>query len=139
MTLSLSARIEFLRRVPIFTGCSRAELREVAVSADEVSYAEGHVLAREGQRGREFFVLVEGTARVTKDGRTLADLRAGDWLGEIAILTHSPRTASATTTSPVRALVLTDQAFRRIVEATPRIALRVLASVGQRLEHDARS
>jgi CRP-like cAMP-binding protein len=139
VTLSLGARIEFLRRVPIFAGCSRAELREVALSADEVAYAEGHVLTREGQRGREFFVLVEGTARVTKDGRTLADLRTGDWLGEIAILTHSPRTASARATSPVRALVLTDQAFRRIVEATPRIALRVLASVGQRLEHDARS
>ena len=139
MTLSLSARIETLRRVPIFAGCSRAELREVALSADEVGFPEGHVLTREGQRGREFFVLVEGTARVTKDGKPLANLHAGDWLGEIAILTHAPRTASAETTSPVLALVLTDQALRRIVEATPRIALRILASVGQRLEHDARS
>ena len=95
MTLSLSARIEFLRRVPIFAGCSRAELREVALSADEVGFPEGHVLTREGQRGREFFVLVEGTARVTKDGKPLANLHAGDWLGEIAILTHAPRTASA--------------------------------------------
>jgi CRP-like cAMP-binding protein len=126
-----------LKRVPLFSGCSKAELREVALSADELDLRDGHVLTREGKPGREFFVLVEGTVEVTRDGKKLADLRAGDWFGEIALLTYKPRTATATATSPVRVLVVTDREFRRVVETMPRIALKVLASVGQRLDADA--
>ena len=139
MALGKNAKIELLKRVPLFAGCSKAELREVALSADEIGLREGHVLTREGRPGREFFVLVEGTVRVTQAGKKLADLSGGDWFGEIAILTHTPRTATVTATTPVRVLVVTDRAFRRVVETMPRIALKVLASVGQRLDHDARS
>ena len=109
------------------------------MSADELDLRDGYVLTRDGKPGREFFVLIEGTARVSKDDKKIADLRGGDWFGEIALLTHTPRTATVTATSPVRVLVVTDRAFRRVVETMPRIALKVLASVGQRLEHDARS
>jgi CRP/FNR family transcriptional regulator, cyclic AMP receptor protein len=139
VALGKNAKIELLKRVPLFAGCSKSELREVALSADELDLRDGHVLTREGRPGREFFVLVEGTARVTKDGKLLADLEGGDWFGEIALLTHTPRTATVTATSPVRVLVVTDRAFRRVVETMPRIALKVLATVGERLDHDARS
>ena len=139
MALGKNAKIELLKRVPLFAGCSKAELREVALSADELDLRDGYVLTREGRPGREFFVLVEGTARVTKGEKKLADLSGGDWFGEIALLTHTPRTATVTATSPVRVLVVTDRAFRRVVETMPRIAIKVLASVGQRLDHDARS
>ncbi|HUF01360.1 MAG TPA: cyclic nucleotide-binding domain-containing protein [Gaiellaceae bacterium] len=139
MALGKNAKIELLKKVPLFAGCSKAELREVALSADELELRDAHVLTREGSRGREFFVLVSGTVRVTQGGKTIADLGPGDWFGEIAILTHTPRTATVTATSPIRVLVVTDRAFRRVVETMPRIALKVLASVGQRLDHDARS
>ena len=139
MRLGKNAKIELLKRVPLFAGCSKAELREVALSTDEIDLRNGHVLTREGRSGREFFILVEGTASVTKDGEPIAELKGGDWFGEIALLTHRPRTATVTATTPVRVLVLTDRAFRRVVETMPRIALKVLASVGQRLDHDARS
>ena len=139
MRLGKNAKIDLLKRVPLFAGCSKAELREVALSTDEIDLRDGHVLTREGRPGREFFILVEGTASVTQDGKEVAALRDGDWFGEIALLTHRPRTATVTATSPVRVLVLTDRAFRRVVETMPRIALKVLASVGQRLDHDARS
>ena len=139
MRLGKNAKIELLKHVPLFAGCSKAELREVAISTDEIDLRNGHVLTREGRPGREFFILVEGTASVTQDGETIAELKDGDWFGEIALLTHRPRTATVTATSPVRVLVLTDRAFRRVVETMPRIALKVLASVGQRLDHDARS
>ncbi len=139
MALGKNAKVELLKRVPLFAECSKAELREVALNADEIDLRDGYVLTREGKPGREFFVLVEGTTRVTKEGQTIADLKAGDWFGEIALLTHVPRTATVTATSPVRVLVVTDRAFRRVVETMPRIALKVLASVGQRLDHDARS
>ena len=139
MALGKNAKIDLLKRVPLFAGCTKAELREVAISSDEIDLPAGRVLTREGQRGREFFVLVSGTAQVTRDGKTLANLQSGDWFGEIALLTHTPRTATVTATSPVIVLVITDRAFKRVVETMPRIALKVLASVGQRLEHDARS
>lgn len=139
MALRKNAKIELLKRVPLFAGCSRAELGALALTADELDLREGRVLTREGRRGREFFVLVEGTARVTKDGKLLADLRGGDWFGEIALLTHSPRTATVTSTSPVRVLVIKDRVFQRVVETMPSIALKILASIGKRLEHDARS
>ena len=139
MGLGKNAKIELLKRVPLFAGCSNAELREVALSADELDLRDGYVLTREGKPGREFFVLIDGTVRVAKENNTIADLKGGDWFGEIALLTHTPRTATVTATSPVRVLVVTDRAFRRVVETMPRIALKVLASVGQRLDHDARS
>jgi len=137
--LGKNAKIDLLKQVPLFAGCSKAELREVALSTDEIDLRDGHVLTREGRAGREFFILVEGTASVTQDGKEIAELGGGDWFGEIALLTHRPRTATVTATSPVRVLVLTDRAFRRVVETMPRIALKVLASVGQRLDHDAHS
>ena len=139
MALRRDAKIELLKRVPLFAGCSKSELRELAKSADELDIREGTVLTREGRPGREFFVLVDGTARVTKAGKKVADLGAGDWFGEIALITNSPRTATVTATSPGDILVITDRRFRSVVETMPSIALKVLATVGDRLTQDARS
>lgn len=68
--------------------------------------------------------------RVAKGGRTLAGLGAGDWFGEIALVTGAPRTATVTATSPVRVLVLDDRSSRRAVAEMPSIALKVMASLG---------
>lgn len=139
MPLSKNEKVELLGRIPLFAGCTKAELIEVAISADEREASEGETLTEEGQRGREFFIVVEGTVAVRRGGRKLADLGPGDWFGEIAILTYKPRTATVTATSPVRLFVISDRAFRRVVETTPRIAVKVLGNVALRLERDARS
>jgi CRP-like cAMP-binding protein len=137
--LGKNAKVEFLKNVPLFAGCTKKELRELAARTDEIDLRDGYVLMREGRLGREFIVLVEGTAAVTKNGKQLAELEAGDWVGEIALLTNVPRTATVTATSPIRVLVITDRSFRRLVETMPSIALKVLASVGDRLARDAKS
>ena len=139
MPLSKNEKVELLKCTALFAECTKAELIEVALSADEREAPAGDSLMEEGQGGREFFVLVEGAVVVKRRGRKLADLGPGDWFGEIAILTYKPRTATVTAISPVRLLVISDRAFRRVVETTPRIALNVLRSVAARLEHDARS
>lgn len=139
MALRRDAKIELLKRTPLFAGCSKAELRALASSADELDLREGTVITREGRPGREFFVLVSGTARVTKDGKAIAELGAGDWFGEIALLTDTPRTATITATSPVDVLVITDRRFRNVVETMPSIALKILASLADRLGRDAHS
>ena len=139
MALRRDAKVELLKRVPLFAGCSKSELRELAKTADELDIREGTVLTREGRTGKEFFVLVDGTAQVTKSGKKVADLKGGDWFGEIALLTDSPRTATVTATSPVDVLVITDRRFRTVVETMPSIALKVLSCVGERLARDAHS
>jgi voltage-gated potassium channel len=137
--LSKNEKVKLLKRIPLFAECSKAELIEVAISADEREAPEGDKLTEEGRPGKEFFVLVEGAVAVRRAGRKLADLGPGDWFGEMAILRYKPRAATVTATSPVRILVIRDRDFRRVVETTPRIALKVLRSVALRLEHDARS
>lgn len=136
MRLSKNSKVELLKRAPLFSGCSKNELGALAMTADELDLRDGTVLTREGRPGREFFVLIEGTVAVTRNGKKLDDLGPGDWIGEIALLTQMPRTATVTATSPLRVLVITDRAFRRLVEEMPSIALKVLETLGDRLAHD---
>ena len=139
MRLGRDAKVDLLKSVPLFAGCSKTELRRLAATADEIDVRAGYVLMREGRPGREFFVLVEGSVEVTRNGRKLSELGSGDWFGEIALLTKVPRTASVVATSAVRALVVTDRAFRQLVETMPSIAIKVLASLGDRLAADTKS
>jgi CRP-like cAMP-binding protein len=137
MRLHKDAKMDLLKRVPLFAGCSKAELQRVASLADELDLAEGATLIREVERGREFIVVVDGTVRVTRKGKKVRDLGAGDFIGEIALVSDVPRTATVTATSPVRLLVVTDRAFRALIEQTPSIATKVLQSLGERLHADA--
>jgi CRP-like cAMP-binding protein len=130
------AKTDLLKRVPLFAGCSKDELRQLAAVADELDLGEGASLTKEGAAGREFLILVEGTADVTRGEDTIAQLGPGDWLGEIALITKSPRTATVTATSSVRILVITDRAFRQVVETTPSIAVKVLEKLGERIAGD---
>ena len=137
MRLHRDRKVELLKDVPLFAGCSKAELQRIASLADELDLGEGATLIREGERGREFIVIVEGTVRVTRGGKKLRDLSAGDFIGEIALVSDVPRTATVTATSPVRLLVVTDRAFRDLIERMPSIATKVLQSLGVRLHADA--
>ena len=101
--LHKDAKIELLRNVPLFAGCSKAELQQVAQLADELDLAEGATLIREGERGREFIVVADGTVKVTRGGKTIRELGPGDFIGEIALVVDRPRTATVTATSPVTA------------------------------------
>ena len=137
--LTKDSKIELLKRVPLFAGCSKSELGALAKTADELDLREGKELTTEGRPAREFFVLVEGTVVVRRKGRKIRDLGPGDWFGEIALLTQAPRTATVTATSPLLVLVITDRAFRHVVEEMPSVALKVLERLGDRLASDAKS
>jgi CRP-like cAMP-binding protein len=129
----MNAKIEALRGVPLFQGLSRHELEVVAGLADEVDLPSDRELTREGASGREFVVLVEGLAEVTRDGKLLNTLGPGDFLGEIALVTGSPRTATVTTRAPSRLLVMSSQAFRSLLQRMPRVRARVLATAAARM------
>jgi CRP-like cAMP-binding protein len=88
---------------------------------------------REGDIGREFFVIIEGQVRIDKGGTTIRTLGPGDFLGSIALVTEGPRTATATTETPSRLLVLTHGAFHRVMDEYPSIRLSVLEALAAQL------
>jgi len=131
--LRRDAKTELISRVPLFAHCSKRELSAVAGIADEIDLREGKELTREGAPGREFLVLVEGTADVLKNGRKINSLKSGDFFGEIALVHKLPRTATVKATSPVRALVVTERNFRRLLDESPEIQRKVLVALAERL------
>ena len=133
MALRKNAKVELLKRVPLFGQCSSRELEQIAKIADEIDFREGKELTREGAAGREFFVIVEGTAEVTQGKRKVNTISDGDFFGEISLITKLPRTATVTTISPVRALVVTDRSFRALLERQTSIRAKVLHALAERL------
>jgi CRP-like cAMP-binding protein len=131
--LRRDAKVKLISRVPLFQGCSGRELAQVAAIAKQVELPEGNVLIREGEPGRDFFVLVEGTAEVRKGRRRVATLGKGDFAGEVALLTNTPRTATVRATSPVSALVVTSRGFSTLLDASPQIQRKVLKALAERL------
>jgi CRP-like cAMP-binding protein len=126
-------KLEMLATVPLFSGCSKKELRTIATLADEIDLREGKVLTRQGSPGREFFVLLEGTVEVVRDGKRITTLRDGDFFGELALISNIPRTATVTATSPIRALVVVGRDFRRLLQEDAGIAMKVLGTMAERM------
>jgi CRP/FNR family transcriptional regulator, cyclic AMP receptor protein len=133
MKLGHNSKIDLIKGVPLFASASKQELAEIAGIADEIDLPEGKVLIREGDTGREFFVLIEGSAEVARAGKKVASIGPGDFFGEIALIAKTPRTATITTTSPVRTLVITDRAFRQLLDHAPQIQIGVLTALAERL------
>lgn len=130
------AKVELIRSVPVFSHCTKRELAALASEADEVAVREGKTLTRQGEVGREFLVIVDGAADVHKHGRRINRLGAGDFLGEIALISGAPRTATVTTTADSRLLVLTDRSFRRVIEKMPSVQGSIMKALSERLWAD---
>jgi CRP/FNR family transcriptional regulator, cyclic AMP receptor protein len=134
--LRKNAKVELIKGVPLFAECSRKQLDEIASIADEIDLREGKELTSEGRPGREFFVLIEGSADVKKGSRRINQMGAGDFFGEISLVTRRPRTATVVATAPVRALVITDRSFRALLEHQPEIQGKVMSALAARLGPD---
>jgi CRP/FNR family transcriptional regulator, cyclic AMP receptor protein len=132
-----AVKIGLLRKVPLFARCSRRELANVASIGYEHEFPAGQELTREGERGRQFFVLLEGTVNVSKGGDEVATMRKGDFFGETALVSHGARTATVTATAPVHALVVSDRSFRSLLGRSPNIQVKVLEALADRLTPSA--
>ena len=133
MRLGKDAKVELLKRVPLFSKLGKQQLQQVAQIADELDLPAGKEMATQGDRGREFFVLLKGEADVTKDGRKISTMREGDFFGEIALVTKMPRTATVTATSDVDVLVITERAFDNLLKTTPEIGRSVAEALAERV------
>jgi CRP-like cAMP-binding protein len=131
--LRKNAKIEILRRVDLFRDCTKKELGELVPIADELDIPAGTVLLEQGAPGRQFFVLLEGTVDVTRDGEHLPVRGESEAYGEIALLTGLPATATVKAMTELRVLVIEARAFEQLLEHSPSIQLRLLRSVSARL------
>ncbi len=131
--LRKNAKIELLKRVPLFERCSKRELGEIAMLADELDLPSARDLTREGAGGFEFIILVDGQADVVRGVRVVNELGPGDFVGEIALVSGKPRTATVRTRGPARVLVLTASGFRTLMRDVPSIQDKVLSALAARI------
>jgi CRP-like cAMP-binding protein len=122
---------ELLANVELFRDLDKRELREVADAMKEYRFSSGHEIVTQGKDGVGFFVIADGTASVTVDGGEVRTLHTGDYIGEIALLAESRRTATGTAESDVICWGLVSWAFRPIVEGNGSIAWKLLQAMAR--------
>lgn len=130
---SQDTKVQALKGVPLFGGLSKRELNQLARLSEDLELEPGKVLCKEGETGKEFFVLVDGKVKVTRKGRRVATRGGGEFVGEIALLEDLPRTATVTAETPVRLFVLTRKDFRHLVGVNPGVERKVLRALALRL------
>jgi CRP-like cAMP-binding protein len=127
-------RLQHLASVPLFSKCTKRQLLEIGRVATEMELPAGKVLARQGETGRELFILLDGTASVTRDGRRVATRTSGDVVGELAVISRQPRNATVVAESELRTLVLTRPGLDQLLDDIPGLAKHLLYEVSARLE-----
>ena len=125
--------LEHLAAVPLFAACTRKDLQRIARASDEVEIPEGRTLVKQGDVGRECFVLVEGKVRVERNGRKVASLGPGAYFGELSLLDKGPRTATATAETDCTVLVLGPREFSALLDEVPQLAHKLLAALAARI------
>lgn len=126
-------KVQALKRAPLFADLSRKELADLARVTEDLEVPAGEVLCKEGDTGREFFVIVEGETEVTSNGKRVAQRGGGDFVGEIALLEDTSRTATVTAKTPLRLFVLTREDFRSLVRENPKVERKVMQALARRV------
>jgi CRP/FNR family transcriptional regulator, cyclic AMP receptor protein len=126
-------KLDLLRRVPLFQGLSKSDLQLVERLTDEIDVPAGKVLIKEGASGHEFFIVVEGTLRVERDGQLIRKLGPGDFAGEIALIDGGLRTATVIADTPARLLVVGHREFFSLLGQYPDIQIQVLQALARRV------
>jgi len=133
MARGKDAKHALLRNVGLFSACSDKELGSIAKLMTEVPVSAGSAIVREGAAGREFFVIAEGTAKVTAGGRKRATLGPGAFFGEMSLIDHGPRTATVTAETPMKVYVLDAREFGGLLDASPTVTRKILKTLAARL------
>jgi CRP-like cAMP-binding protein len=132
MPVRKDAKIEALRRTWLFAECSKRELASIATITDEVDIPAGKAFIREGEPGRQFFAVINGTVEVRRNGRRIPMKGGSEVFGELALIVSAPRNATVTAVSPVTALVITKAAFTSLLLSSPHLQLKLLRTMAAR-------
>jgi CRP-like cAMP-binding protein len=128
------ASSDVLKNVPLFASLDRRELEEIAATMRERKFSTGDTVTEEGTGGAGFFVIESGEADVSVEGQPRGTIRAGDYFGEIALLTGSDRTATITATTDMVCWGMTPWDFRPLVESNSTIAWKLLTAMADKLK-----
>jgi CRP/FNR family transcriptional regulator, cyclic AMP receptor protein len=125
-----------LRKIPLFAQLSKRQRSRLARYMRSVEVGPGYHLVNEGEFAHQFFLIEEGKAAVIASGRHITDLGSGDFLGEIGLVRGIGRTASVITTTPLRAIVMDEEGFRKMSRSMPTVMAEIDATIESRLERD---
>jgi CRP-like cAMP-binding protein len=139
MTLTHDRRAELLAGCPLFRGIDPAGLAHLAEVATPVDFPAGHVIARQGEIGTGFFVVITGMVRVVRDGEVIVHLGPGEFFGELSVLDRMPRNASVLADVPTTCLALASWDFERVLMEQPALTLTILRGVASRLREATES
>lgn len=128
-----SEKAEALKSVPIFSALNGRQLDIIAKEADEVTAPANKMLAKQGRLGHEFILIVEGSARVERDGLVLANLGPGDCFGEMSLIDGKPRIANVISETPVTLLVINSRSFSLVLDNVPALRKKILVTLCERL------
>jgi CRP/FNR family cyclic AMP-dependent transcriptional regulator len=129
-----SEATELLGRVPLFSGLDPRELETISRTVHERTFNAGDTVAEEGQGGVGFFVIKSGEAKVTVGGDEVRRLGAGDYFGEIALISEGSRTATVTAESELQCYGLTPWEFRPLVQTNAGIAWKILQALAKQVD-----
>ena len=124
---------ELIRQVPLFANLSKSEMQGLSSSMKERQFDEGDTIAAEGATGVGFFIIDEGEATVTVQGREVRTLKHGDYFGEVALIDDGARTATITAKTPLKCYGITSWEFRPLVEDNAKLAWTMLQTIARRL------
>ncbi|HEX8100164.1 MAG TPA: cyclic nucleotide-binding domain-containing protein [Actinomycetota bacterium] len=126
-------KLELVAEVPMFSACTKQEIKRIAALANRVEVPEGKILTAEGDRGKEFYIIAEGDAKVVVRGNQVATLGPGEFFGETALLDPGPRTASVIAQTPMVVYKVEGEDFRSLLIDVPFIARNILRGIARRM------
>lgn len=124
-----SQKTDLLKKVPMFGNLSQRHLREIGRHADQVKVEEGRVLAQQEKKGWEFIFIVDGKARVEKNGKIIRQLSEGDFFGEISLIDGEPRTATVTADTDMTLLIVNKASFDHLLDKVPGLQRKILIAL----------
>jgi CRP/FNR family transcriptional regulator, cyclic AMP receptor protein len=125
---------EQLATVPLFAACSKRDLGLISQLSTGISVPADETLTQEGEFGREFFIILDGRASVSREGRNIGVLHTGDYFGEIALIDDSQRTATVVADTPMRLEVIERREFSRLLDEVPSISRKLLRGMARIIE-----
>lgn len=125
--------LQHLKNVPLFSSCSQKDLEKIAKNGEELTMPAGTLIVDQGQTGREAFVVLEGTVTVKRNGKKVASLGPGAVVGELSLLDHGPRTATAVCETDCTLLLLSQRHFMAVVDEVPALSHKLMASLAGRI------
>ncbi len=125
--------VEHLATVPLFSAMSPKDLQAVAKQSEQVRVPAGQAVVTEGAAGADFFVIIDGRARVERHGQEVAELEPGGFFGDLGLLDHAPRNASVIAVTDMELAKIGQRAFDHLVDHEPGFAKKLLAGLAKRL------